>query len=134
MICKKCGAPIEEGKNFCADCGEAVVNQEVYYQQPVVQSEPKKKVVTAGGYILRSLINFIPVVGGLIYFIMLFVWSADSSKEDSFRNWAKSQLILYVILLAIILLAVVLVFVLSLLFTPAAATSITEAAYPNVIY
>jgi hypothetical protein len=138
MICKKCGAPIEDGKNFCGNCGESVVVEEIYVQNTPVQSgysAPKKQVVTAGGYILRSLINYIPAVGPLIYFIMLFVWNADSKKEESFRNWAKAQLILYIIALAIVLLAAVVFLVIVLLFTPAAAGATEVAiAEPSIIY
>ena len=52
----------------------------------------KREPITVGGWILRSLIPMIPIVGSLIYFIMLFVWSGDKSKEESFNNWAKAQL------------------------------------------
>ena len=36
---------------------------------------------------------------------MLFIWSGDTKKEDTFRNWAKAQLIVMAIglVLAIIL-------------------------------
>ena len=27
MFCKKCGAEIPEGKNFCADCGTPVIEK-----------------------------------------------------------------------------------------------------------
>ena len=43
----------------------------------------------------------IPVVGAIAYLIMLFVWSGDTEKEDSFRNWAKAQLIVMGIALAV---------------------------------
>ncbi len=68
--------------------------QTSYIPTAPAYTAPAKTPVTAGGYILRSLLNLIPVVGWLIYFIMLFVWANDQTKEDSFRGWAKAQLIL----------------------------------------
>ena len=76
--------------------------------QPVVADEPKKESVSIGGWIGRFLIPYIPVVGGIIYLIMLFVWSGNAKKEDSFRNWAKAQLIVLAIAIVLsIILAVV---------------------------
>jgi hypothetical protein len=43
-----------------------------------------------GGWIGCSLIPLIPLVGGIVYLIMLFIWSDDTTKEESFRNWAKA--------------------------------------------
>ena len=134
MICKKCGAPIEDGKNFCGNCGESVVFEEVYAQNQPIITEPKKQVVTAGGYILRGLINYIPVVGGLIYFIMLFVWNADSRKEESFRNWAKAQLILYIIALALVLLVALVILVMTLLLGANTAQAVETVVEPSILY
>ena len=68
----------------------------------------KKEPVSVGGWIGRTLIPCIPLVGGLIYLIMLFVWSGDQKKEESFRNWAKAQLIVLAIVLVLtIVIAVV---------------------------
>lgn len=58
---------------------------------------PAKQPISVGGWIGRSLIPMIPVVGAIVYLIMLFIWSGDQTKEDSFRNWAKAQLIIMAI-------------------------------------
>ena len=63
----------------------------------------KKEPVSVGGWIGRTLIPCIPLVGGLIYLIMLFVWSGDQKKEESFRNWAKAQLIVLAIVIVLAL-------------------------------
>ena len=68
-----------------------------------------KQPISVGGWIGRSLIPCIPGVGWLVYLVMLFVWSGDTAKEDTFRNWAKSQLILIAI-------GIVLTIVLTILF------------------
>ena len=45
---------------------------------------------------------------GIVYLIMLFIWSGDTAKEETFRNWAKAQLIVTAITLVMgIILAVV---------------------------
>lgn len=56
-----------------------------------------KAPVSVGGWIGRSLIPLIPLVGGLIYLIMLFIWAGDKTKEESFTNWAKAQLVVMLI-------------------------------------
>ena len=66
--------------------------------------KPAAEPVTAGGWIWRSLLAYIPFVGWIIYLVMLFVWMGDESKEESFRNWAKAQLILLAISIGLVLL------------------------------
>lgn len=81
----------------CPNCG-------AYLPEQAGQKEP----VSVGGWIGRTLIPCIPLVGGLIYLIMLFVWSGDQKKEESFRNWAKAQLVVLAIVLVLtIVIAVV---------------------------
>ena len=82
--CTKCGAPLDDNAMFCGNCGERFNES---YQTKA------KTPVSIGGWIGRSLIPCIPLVGGLVYFIMLFIWSGNKEKEESFRNWAKAQLI-----------------------------------------
>lgn len=59
--------------------------------------------MTIGGWIGRSLIPYIPFVGWIVYIIMLFIWSGDQTKELTFRNWAKAQLIVMVIIFGVAL-------------------------------
>lgn len=111
MICSKCGANLDDGATFCQNCGAKVETaqpvvpepQPVQVQQPVSYNAPEKKHVSLGGWLLRLLINLIPCVGGLIFFIMLFVWSFDESYDDTSRNWAKAQLIYTGIIIVLII-------------------------------
>ena len=98
--CKTCGTSLNENVSFCPNCG-ATVPESYPAQYPLVTKTP----ISVGGWIGRSLIPLIPLVGGIVYLIMLFVWSGDVKKEDTFRNWAKAQLIIMavVIVLSIIL-------------------------------
>jgi hypothetical protein len=65
-----------------------------------------KEAISVGGWIGRTLIPCIPLVGGIIYLIMLFVWSGDKKKEDTFRNWAKAQLIVMAIVIVLTVIGV----------------------------
>lgn len=86
-ICNNCGATLNDNAPACTNCGVA------FPTNPPAQNVPAKTPVTIGGWIGRSLIPCIPLVGGIIYLIMLFIWSGDTTKEETFRNWAKAQLI-----------------------------------------
>jgi hypothetical protein len=78
------------------------------YAPAATQATPKTP-ISIGGWICRSLIPMIPLVGGIVYLIMLFIWSGDQTKEDTFRNWAKAQLIVMAVVVVLgIILAVVL--------------------------
>ena len=131
--CVHCGTALPDEAGFCAVCGNPqpveapvaqpvveapVAPQPVYtppvYASPVVPVQPmmapaeeKKESVSVGGWIGRGLIPCIPVAGGLIYFIMLWVWAGNKKYEDSFRNWAKAQLVLMAISVGLILLLVI---------------------------
>ena len=97
-ICPNCGASVNDNASFCPSCGANV---------PAARA-PQKEPVSIGGWIGRTLIPCIPLVGGIVYLIMLFIWSGDQKKEDTFRNWAKAQLIVLGIMLALtIVIAVV---------------------------
>ena len=100
--CGTCGAIIDDNVTFCTNCGANQAYTPANYQQPAKES------ISVGGWIGRSLIPLIPVVGGIVYLIMLFIWSGDTSKEDTFRNWAKAQLIVMAIVLALVIVGVIL--------------------------
>ncbi len=81
--------------------------------------------VSMWGWIGRYALNLIPLVGGLVYFIMLFVWAFDTKYDDTSRNWAKSMLLLAAIGAVLGLLLVILMFALGL----TAADVINESMY-----
>ncbi len=75
---------------------------------PAAPQSGSKQPISVGGWIGRSLIPCIPLVGAFVYLIMLFIWSGDKTKEDTFRNFAKAQLIMMAVVLVLsIILAVV---------------------------
>ena len=123
--CVNCGTALPDEAGFCAVCGtaqtapaEPVVEQPVYVPPvyvappaPYVPAEEKKESVSVGGWFGRYCLNLIPVVGGLIYFIMLWVWAGNRKYEDSFRNWAKFQLIMIAIAVGLVALLAALMLV-----------------------
>lgn len=102
--CNNCGAEIQSNASFYNDCGVEVQTDYVTYRRT-----DNKEPISVGGWIGRSLIPFIPAVGGIVYLILLFIWSGDAKKEDTFRNWAKAQLLfmLVAVILIIVIVAVV---------------------------
>ena len=147
-ICPKCGA--EADGVFCINCGAAVndspaapaAEKPAYtppvqpaYQPPVQPTyqppqqpygyyppqQPVEEPISVGGWIGRSLIPFIPVVGSIIYLIMLFVWMGDKTKEATFRNWAKAQLVVMGIVIGLVILLVI--------FSAALGVSLAESVY-----
>ena len=99
--CKKCGTKFDSSVSYCPVCGTNVLTN-----LPAVASS--KEVISVGGWIGRTLIPCIPVIGTIAYLVMLFVWSGDTEKEDSFRNWAKAQLIVMGIALVVAVVCVLL--------------------------
>jgi hypothetical protein len=98
--CKHCGTKFDDSIAFCPMCGTNVLTNRPAYTQ--------KEPISVGGWIGRTLIPCIPLVGGIVYLIMLFVWSGDTKKEDTFRNWAKAQLIVMAIVLVLVIIGVIL--------------------------
>lgn len=97
-VCNSCNYMFDDDAAFCPNCG---ANAPAAYP---AHRRSSKEPISIGGWIGRTLIPMIPIVGGIVYLIMLFIWSGDTKKEETFRNWAKAQLIVMavVIVLAII--------------------------------
>ena len=102
-ICNTCNTAVNDEACFCSNCGRSLSEGSSTYR-PRISKEP----VSVGGWIGRTLIPCIPLVGGLVYLIMLFIWSGDQTKEDTFRNWAKAQLIVMAIVLVLAIIGVIL--------------------------
>ena len=97
-VCNNCGTSLHDSATFCTNCGASVPASYPAYN-PVAPAA--KESISVGGWIGRSLIPFIPLVGGIVYLIMLFIWMGDTKKEDTFRNWAKAQLIVMAIVVGL---------------------------------
>ena len=94
--CSNCNCKFDDSVSFCPVCGTSVSGNYPAHLRP-----SSKEPISVGGWIGRSLIPMIPIVGGIVYLIMLFIWSGDTKKEDTFRNWAKAQLIVMAVVIAL---------------------------------
>lgn len=102
-VCRICNTTVHDEASFCPNCGTYLPEGSSTYQ-PRISKEP----ISVAGWIGRTLIPCIPLVGSFVYLIMLFLWSGDKNKEETFRNWAKAQLILLVIVLVLGIIGVIL--------------------------
>lgn len=95
MYCKKCGGKIESYASHCPFCGEPLANNNVQATYTTVNVNQPSETKGIGSWILTYIIVGLPIVG----LIMLLVWSfGDSTKANpTFRNWARAQLLVYVI-------------------------------------
>lgn len=129
MKCNTCGRQTQnEEANFCEYCGSSFRErpQTSYHMS---QSETANQqmnqhndgaAVTSGNAVNAtqnakdkpvSFLNWlgtyglmlIPLAGGLIFFVMLFVWSFDNKTPESKKNWARVTLIFSTVLILFII-------------------------------
>lgn len=95
MYCKKCGGKIESYASHCPFCGEPLANNNVQATYTTVNVNQPSETKGIGSWILTYIIVGLPVIG----LIMLLVWSFGYSTKanPTFRNWARAQLLVYVI-------------------------------------
>ena len=95
MYCKKCGGKIESYASNCPFCGEPIVANSVEATYTSSSQNEKGQHRTIGQWIITYIVSGLPLIG----LIMLFVWAfGDKTRENpTFRNWAKAQLLVMVI-------------------------------------
>ena len=108
-VCTSCNAPNNDINQFCSKCGSTLESAPVQntpiptaqeqVQQPYFNVQPQH--MSMGGWFGRMCIPFIPIVGPLVYIIMLFVWAFGDNKNETFKNWAKATLIFAAIIFAL---------------------------------
>jgi hypothetical protein len=130
MKCQVCGRQIKnEEANFCEYCGSSVrehyhteskpepreqYNQNYSQGIPTMMqmpgrtanitntAEPEKPVSFLNWLGTYGMI-FIPLVGPLIFLIMLFVWAFSGTTPASKKNWARVTLIFVAVMIAIVI-------------------------------
>lgn len=133
MVCNSCGRDNKnENANFCEYCGESFRESNVekiettynYSNQsgtgnasatPLMASQAvgngkNEKPVSFLNWLGTYAIMFIPFVGGIVFFVMLIIWSVSSNVPESKKNWARANLVFMVILIIIALIFVLMVF------------------------
>ena len=136
MRCNVCGRQtMNEAANFCDYCGsslreqntssndspqfgqgssfpqnepasEIIHNQNDWIPQAAEREQPEKP-VSFLDWLGTYGIRFIPVVGWLIFLIMLFIWAFSKDTPQSKKNWARVKLIYTGIALVVIIIFLV---------------------------
>jgi len=115
MYCVNCGAPNDDGNQFCVNCNHSISgNPNANAQYPVNNAQPvympvnPEEHVSVGHWVGIFCINLIPCVGPPIFLIMLFVWAFGNTPKKSLKTYARAQLIIIAVLvvLGIIIFAV----------------------------
>ena len=109
MKCAMCGREIlNRDANYCDYCGTALgdaVYREVRTEQPVKSTEaPKGEQVSTWLFLGVMCIQFVPVVGILVYLGILLYWAFAASITDSRKSFARASLIYTVVTFAFALL------------------------------
>lgn len=136
MVCNNCGRQVHnEEANFCEYCGNSfrehiqtpafvkpqLNGQSQSYEQaqsrtsynPLLpnQAEPMKlsgedRPVSFLNWLGSYGIFFIPVIGTLLFPIMLIVWSFSRNVSQSKKNWARATLIFFIAFLFYMFIAI----------------------------
>lgn len=112
MVCNNCGRTNSEQARFCEYCGQSLSAEQApanpILPKTQVVNEEKEKPVSLGNWLGSFALMLIPFVGGLVFFIMLFVWAFAGYVPESKKNWARAMLIIAAIglVLAIIIIAI----------------------------
>ncbi len=71
--------------------------QQVYTDEP--RNYNRQAPVSTGKWVGIQLIKWIPLVGGIVYLVMLFIWAfGNDNQDETFKNWAKAELIITAII------------------------------------
>lgn len=132
MVCKSCGRDnINENANFCEYCGEDIRESNIHNTQPTydysnqsgtggtsatpphptqaIEINKNEKPVSFLNWLGTYAIMLIPFVGGIVFFIMLIIWSVSNNIPESKKNWARANLVFMIIMLVIVLIFVFMV-------------------------
>ena len=111
MYCKKCGGKLESYASNCAFCGTPVekYDTKVNYVKPEQKEVRDYRPMTAKKWIGLTFLNVIPLIGNIIYLILMFKWAFGSTKDLTLKDFARATL--FFILLAILAIVALVIFV-----------------------
>lgn len=119
MFCSKCGKELEEGAKFCPSCGAKTGDVEVdsnnivssvsvnaknetSYMGNIVNYDARFDYTPIGmwAYFLYSILFNIPLIGWICW----IVFAVGGTRNINLRNFARSYICLYIVLLVLFLL------------------------------
>ncbi len=114
MECKSCGrSTSNENANFCDYCGTSykevvfIQNEEKPKNETLIREssivEEGEKPISFGNWIGTLLLPLIPLVGPVIYFVMMLVWAFGSDTNKSKKNWARASLIVGFVMIVLLI-------------------------------
>lgn len=125
-FCESCGSPLagsepytENVSNFNSynTAQQTAYNNSSYfpqnnmpYQQNMVNYPPNnynpyEEHVSAMEWIGIICLNIIPVIGSLVYIVLLFVWAFGNTRKRSLKTFAQAQLIIIGIAVVLLILS-----------------------------
>lgn len=104
MYCKKCGGKLESYASNCAFCGTPV---EKYDAKANYIAPPKKQTnnssMSVGKWLGFSLLPFIPLIGTVVYLVLVFKWAFGNHDDLTLKNYAKANLIFMLLAFVLII-------------------------------
>ena len=102
MYCKKCGGKLESYASNCAFCGTPVEKYDTaahYVKEEKNQGEIKHMSVLQ--WIGLPLLNVIPLVGSIIYLVLMFKWAFGSTNNLTLKNYARANLLMMLVVIVL---------------------------------
>lgn len=111
--CNNCNRDFDDSVDFCPTCGARLGDgaqanaafEQPQAQAPIPQPVPaprpvNQEPVTVGEWMVL-LVNLIPCVGPLVYFIIMLVWAFGDNVKPSKKTFGKANLIICLVYLGI---------------------------------
>ncbi len=104
--CFKCEREFDDDVQFCPGCGTRLDEVQAGQALEIKENDNDKKKNTNNEPVsvlewMVMLVNIIPFVGQLIYFIIMLVWAFSDTTKPSKKTFAKATLIIYLISIAV---------------------------------
>ena len=92
MYCKKCGGKLESYASNCAFCGEPVEKYDAKPKYTKQESHEEASHMTTAKWLGLVFLNAIPLIGQIIYLVLLFKWAFGENKDKTFENFSTIKM------------------------------------------
>ena len=94
MFCQKCGGKLESYASNCAFCGTPVPkpDTQMNYVKEEKQTE-KVEGMTTIKWIGLTLLPCIPLIGAIVYLVLMFKWAFGAHKDVTLKGFARANLV-----------------------------------------